>query len=84
MWNQRETYRDANKIKEPTGDGQAYEHNVMFEERRDNKHENITVVSLLFINLVIHCHRLALHLMSSQQWHHVTIYGKWNIKLGLC
>ena len=41
-------------------DGQKYEHNKMFEEQCGIKRENITVVSLLFINLVIHCHRLAL------------------------
>ena len=34
----------------------------MFEERRGNEHETITVVSLLFINLVIHCHHLALRM----------------------
>ena len=34
----------------------------MFKERCGNKHETITVVSLLFINLVIHCHRLALRI----------------------
>ena len=40
----------------------------MFEERCRNKHETITVVSLLFINLVIHCRRLELRIfMSSQQ-----------------
>ena len=32
----------------------------MFEERCGIKRETITVVSLIFINLVIHCHRLAL------------------------
>ena len=41
-------------------DRQKYEHNKMFKERCGIKHETITVVSLLFINLVIHCHRLAL------------------------
>ena len=34
----------------------------MFEERCENNHETITVVSLLFINLVIHCRCLALHI----------------------
>ena len=46
--------------KELTEDGQKYKHNKMFEERCGIKHDNITVVSLLFINLVIHFHRLAL------------------------
>ena len=46
--------------KELTEDGQKYEHNQMFEERCGIKHETITVVSLLFIYLVINCHRLAL------------------------
>ena len=32
----------------------------MFEERCGIKRETITMVSLLLINLVIHCHRLAL------------------------
>ena len=32
----------------------------MFEERCGIKHDTITVVSLLFINIVIHCHRLAI------------------------
>ena len=32
----------------------------MFEERCGIKRETITVVSIIFINLVIHCHRLAL------------------------
>ena len=48
-------------VEELTEDGQEYEHNKMFEERCGIKHETITVVSLLFINLLIHCHRLALH-----------------------
>ena len=47
-------------VEEMTEDGQKYEHKKMFEERCGIKHEAITVVSLLFINLVIHCHRLAL------------------------
>ena len=47
-------------VEEMTEDGQKYEHNKRFEERCGIKHEAITVVSLLFINLVIHCHRLAL------------------------
>ena len=51
-----------NTIKEPTEDGQEYEHNKMFEERRGNNHETITVVSLLFINLVINFDRLALRI----------------------
>ena len=34
----------------------------MFEEQYGNNYETITVVSLLFINLVIHCHRLALRI----------------------
>ena len=40
--------------------GQKHEHNKMFEERCGIKRETITVVSLLFINLVINCHFLAL------------------------
>ena len=44
-----------------TEDGQKYEHNKVFEERCGIKRETITVVSLLFINLVIHYYRLALH-----------------------
>ena len=44
-----------------TEDGQKYEHNKMFEERCGIKHETITMVSLLFINLVIRCHCLALN-----------------------
>ena len=67
MWNQRKTYRNENTIKESTEDRQACEHNKMFEERWGNKHEAITVVSLLFINLVIHCHRLALSIFISSQ-----------------
>ena len=47
-------------VEELTEDGQKYEHNKMFEERCGIKRETITVVSLLFINLVIYCHRLAL------------------------
>ena len=34
----------------------------MFKEQCGNKHETITVVSLLFIKLVIRCHRLALRI----------------------
>ena len=47
-------------VEEMTEDGQKYEHNKMFEEKCGIKRETITVVSLLFINLVIHCHRLAI------------------------
>ena len=47
-------------VEEMTEDGQKYEHNKMFEERCGIKHETITVVSLLFINLVINCHCLEL------------------------
>ena len=47
-------------VEELTEDGQKYEHNKMFEERCGIKHETITVVSFLFINLVIHSQRLAL------------------------
>ena len=47
-------------VEEMTEDRQIYEHNKMFEERCGIKHETITVVSLLFSNLVIHCHFLAL------------------------
>ena len=53
---------------EPTRDRQASEQNIMFKDRQGNDRETINVVSLLFINLVIHCHRLALRiLMSSHQ-----------------
>ena len=62
------TERNNNTIKAPTEDGQACEHNKMFEDQCGNKHETITVASDLFINLVIHCHRLALRIfMSSRQ-----------------
>ena len=67
--------RNTNTIKELTEDGQKYEqdkelmderqkyeHNKIFKEQCGIKRETITVVSLLFINLVIHCHRLALHI----------------------
>ena len=47
-------------VEELMDDGQKYEHNKMFEEQCGIKHETITVVSLLFINLVIHFHCLAL------------------------
>ena len=47
-------------VDEMTEYRQKYEHNKMSEERCGIKHETITVVSLLFINLVIHFHRLAL------------------------
>ena len=67
MWSRRDTDRDENTIKEPTEDGQACEHNKMLEERRGNEHETITVVPLLFINLVIHFHRLALRIFMSSQ-----------------
>ena len=64
----RKKDRNENKIKEPTEDGQACEHNKTFEERCGNKHETITVVSILFINVVINFHCLALRIfMSSQQ-----------------
>ena len=46
--------------KESTEDRQKYEHNKTFEERCGIKRETITVVSLLFIILLIHCHFLAL------------------------
>ena len=46
--------------KELTEDGQKYEHNKMFEERCGIKRETITMVSLLFTNLVIYRHCLAL------------------------
>ena len=67
MWNQLEMDRNENTIKEPTEDGQACEQNKMFEERQGNKHETITVVSILFINLVIHCHCLELRVFMSSQ-----------------
>ena len=47
-------------VEQMTEDGQKYKHNKMFEERCGIKRETITVVSILFINLVIHCHLLAL------------------------
>ena len=47
-------------VEQMTEYGQKYEHNKMFEERCGIMRETITVVSLLLINLVIHCHRLAL------------------------
>ena len=47
-------------VEEMTEDGHKYEHNKMFEEKCGIKHETITVVSLLLINIVINCHRLAL------------------------
>ena len=47
-------------VEKMTEDGHKYEHNKMFEDRCGIKRETITVVSLLFINLVIHCHCLAL------------------------
>ena len=47
-------------VEEMTEDGQKYEHNKMLEEQCGIKHETITVVSFLFINLVMHCHHLAL------------------------
>ena len=43
-------YEHAEEMME---DGQIYEHNKMFEERCGIKRETITVVSLLFINLVL-------------------------------
>ena len=52
---------------EPPGDGQASEEYIMFKERRGNEHEAITVVSLLFVNLVIHFHHLALRILMSSQ-----------------
>ena len=67
MWNRWETDRNENTIKELTEDGQAYEHNKMFEERCGNKHETITVVSLLFINLVIRYHSLELRIFLSSR-----------------
>ena len=54
--------RNTNTIKELTEDGQKYEHNKIFEDRCGIKRETISVVSLLFINLVIHFHRLALRI----------------------
>ena len=71
--NQRKTDGNDNIVKESTEDrqeyehseeltedGQKYEHNKIFEERCGIKHKTITMVSLLFINLVIRFHRLAL------------------------
>ena len=43
-------------VEEMTEDGQKYKHNKTFEERCGIKRETITVISLLFINIVIHCH----------------------------
>ena len=48
-------------------DEQACEQNKKLKEQCGNKHKTITVVSLLFINLVIHCHRLALRIFMSSQ-----------------
>ena len=48
-------------VEQMTEDGEKYEHNKMFEEQCGIKSETITVVSLLFINIVIHFHCLALH-----------------------
>ena len=48
------------QVEEMTEDGQKYEHNKIFEDRYGIKRETITMVSLLFINLEIHCHCLAL------------------------
>ena len=67
MWNQQKTDRNENTIKEPKEYGKACEHNKMFEEGCGNKHETITVVSILFINLAIHCHCLALRIFMSSQ-----------------
>ena len=47
-------------VEQMTEDGQKYKHNKMFEEWCGIKRETITMVSLLFINLVIHCHPLVL------------------------
>ena len=73
MRNRRKTDGNENTVKKSTEDGQEYkqveelteygqkyEHSKMFEERCGIKQETITMVSLLFINLVINCHRLAL------------------------
>ena len=69
MWNQLDMDRNENTIKEPKEYGEACKHNEMFEERRGNKNDTITMVSLLSINLVIHCHCLVLRIfMSSQQY----------------
>ena len=46
--------------KESTEGRQKYEHNKIFEEPCGIKRETITVVSFLFFDLVIHCHRLSL------------------------
>ena len=54
--------RNENTIKELAEDEQSCKDNKMFEKRCGNNHETITVVSLLFINLVIHCHCLALRI----------------------
>ena len=47
-------------VEEITENGQKYEHNKMSEEQCGIKRETTTVVSLLFIKIVIHCHCLAL------------------------
>ena len=57
MTEDRQVYENVEQMME---DGHKYEHNRMFEERCGIKCETITVVSLLFINLVIHCHRLSI------------------------
>ena len=74
MRNRRKTDGNENTVTESTEDGQVYEHgeeltedgqksehNKTFKEQCGIKRETITMVSLLFINLVIHCHCLALH-----------------------
>ena len=57
MTDDGQVYEHIEQMRE---DGQKYKHNKMFEERCRIMCETITVVSLLFINLVIHCHFLAL------------------------
>ena len=81
MWNWRDTDSNENTIKEHTEYRQACEHNKMIEERRGNEHETITMVSLLFIILVIHCHRLALRfcVFSTKSWKHITEFFSYAI-----
>ena len=57
MTDDGQVYEHIEQMRE---DGQKYKHKNIFEERCGIKRETITVVSLLFINLVIHFHCLAL------------------------
>ena len=63
MTEDRQLYKH---VEEMTENGQKYEHNKMFKERCGIKHETITMVSLLFINIVIHCHHLVLRIYDKE------------------